>query len=208
MKPRTLFLSICACAALAFAADKIGEAGKPEKAPKAGKNGWVAMFDGKTLDGWKASELPENWTVENGTIAGKGTRTHLFWMKEECGDCEFFAEVKLANNSNSGMYIRAKYGPGWPEGYEAQVNNSAKDPVRTGSLYNIVKNFDTYIPDDTWWSQHIIAKGNHIIIKVNQKTVVDHVEAKNLHTKGYLALQQHDPGSKVWYRNLMYRKIN
>jgi hypothetical protein len=42
---------------------------------------------------------------------------------------------------------------------------------------------------------------------VNGKTVVDHHETKNLHSKGYLALQQHDPGSKVQYRNLMFRKI-
>ncbi|MFN3326417.1 MAG: DUF1080 domain-containing protein [Bryobacteraceae bacterium] len=168
---------------------------------------WKVMFDGKTLNGWKASERPENWTVEDGTIVGRGERSHLFYMDEICDNCEFKAEVKLNKGGNSGMYFRAKFMTGWPEGYEAQVNNSHKDPKRTGSLYNIVNVFDQLVPDDTWWTQHIIADGNRIIIKVNDKVVVDHVDEKNSFTSGHLALQQHDPGSVVHYRNLMMRKL-
>jgi hypothetical protein len=180
-------------------------AGMYAQAP--GADGWITMFNGRTLDGWKATERPENWSVVDGAIKGSGDRSHLFWMGQECGDCEFKAEIKLNKGGNSGMYFRAKFGPGWPDGYEAQVNNSHTDPVKTGSLYNIVKVFDQLVKDDTWWTQHIVARGNHIIIKVNDKVVVDHKEVKNLHTKGYLALQQHDPGSVVHYRNLMMRPL-
>lgn len=174
----------------------------------AADDGWIRMFDGKTLNGWKASERPENWTVEHGAIVGRGDRSHLFYMVEQCEDCEFKAEVKINKGGNSGMYFRAEYGPGWPKGYEAQVNTSHKDPVKTGSLYNFVKIFDQLVPEDTWFTQHIIAKGNHIIIKVNDKTVVDFVDEKHTYKKGYLALQQHDPGSVVQYRNLMMRKLS
>jgi hypothetical protein len=169
--------------------------------------GWVKMFDGKTLDGWKATERPEVWTVQDGAIQGKGERSHLFWMKEECVNCEFKATVKINQGGNSGMYFRAQFGTAWPNGYEAQVNTSHKDPVKTGSLYNIVKVLDKLVPEDTWFTQHIIADGNHIIIKVNDKVTVDHVDEKNLHTKGYLALQQHDPGSVVLYKDLMFRRL-
>ncbi len=171
------------------------------------KDGWYVMFDGKTLDGWKTADNPESWKVENGTITGRGKRSHLFWMGMECTDCEFEAEVKLNHGGNSGMYFRADFGPGWPNGYESQVNNSHSDPVRTGSLYNIVKVFDKLVDDDTWWTQNIRAEGQHIVIKVNGKVVVDHMETKNLHTKGYLALQQHDPTGVVNYRNLRMRPI-
>ncbi len=169
--------------------------------------GWVSMFDGKTLDGWKTNERPESWTVADGTLQGKGPASHLFWMKEECTDCEFKAEIKLAKNSNSGMYFRTAMGPGFPKGYEAQVNNSHRDPVRTGSLYNFVKVYEQLVPDDTWWTQHIIVQGNHIVIKVNDKVVVDYIDEKNTFTKGYCAMQQHDPGSMVQYKNLMFRKL-
>jgi hypothetical protein len=61
------------------------------------------------------------------------------------------------------------------------------------------------IPDDTWWTQDVIAQGNHIIIKVNGKTVVD--TTNDRYTKGYLALQQHNKGSVVQYRKLMMRPL-
>ncbi|MFN0172576.1 MAG: DUF1080 domain-containing protein [Bryobacteraceae bacterium] len=168
---------------------------------------WIKMFDGKSLDGWKANEKAENWTVEDGAIVGRGVRSHLFWMKEECENCEFKSKVKLNHGGNSGMYFRAQFVEGWPKGYEAQVNNSHKDWRRTGSLYAIEDVKENLVPDDTWWEQHIIAQGNHIIIKVNGKTVVDYIDKENRFTKGYLALQQHDPGSVVQYKELMYRKL-
>jgi len=171
------------------------------------ERGWTSMFDGDTLAGWKATERPENWTVVDGAIVGKGERSHLFWMRQQCIDCEFKAEVKLNKGGNSGMYFRAEFGEGWPKGYEAQVNNSHKDPVRTGSLYNMVKIFNQLVPDDTWWTQHIIARGNHILIMINGKKVVDFTDDKNTYTKGYLALQQHDPGSQVQYRNLVFKRL-
>lgn len=171
------------------------------------EEGWKRIFDGKTLKGWKANENPESWTVEDGAIVGRGQRSHLFYMEEECENCEFKATVKLNKGGNSGMYFRAQFEPGWPKGYEAQVNNSSKDWRRTGSLYGIVDVKEQLVPDDTWWTQHIIADGNHIIIKVNDKVVVDYVDAQNRYTKGYLALQQHDPGSVVYYKDIMMRKL-
>jgi hypothetical protein len=175
--------------------------------PTAGKDGWISMFDGKTLDGWKANERPESWKVVDGAIVGDGPVSHLFWMTRECVNCEFYAEIKLNNKGNSGMYVRAAFGPGFPKGYEAQVENTSPDPQKTGSLYGIARVTEQLIQDDTWWSQHVIAQGNHIIIKVNGKTVVDTVDERNRYAKGYLALQQHNQGSVVQYRNLMMRPL-
>ncbi|MGE5569064.1 MAG: DUF1080 domain-containing protein [Rhodospirillales bacterium] len=169
--------------------------------------GWTEIFDGKTLNGWKANENPESWSVKDGAIVGDGDVSHLFYMGAECEDCEFKAEVKINHGGNSGMYFRAQFGRGWPKGYEAQVNSSHTDWKRTGSLYNFVNVKEQLVPDDTWFTQHIIVKGNHIIIKVNDKVVVDYVDEKNTYQKGYVALQQHNKGSVVHYRNLMMRQL-
>ena len=118
------------------------------------------------------------------------------------------AEIRLDAGSNSGMYFRTAFGPGFPKGYEAQVNNSHRDPKRTGSLYNFVNVAEQLVPDDTWWTQHIICKGNHIVIKVNGKTVVDFIDEKNTFTKGHVAFQQHDPKSVVYYRNVMVKDLS
>jgi hypothetical protein len=173
--------------------------------PTPGKDGWISMFDGKTLDGWKANEHPDSWKVVDGAITGDGPASHLFWMRQECEDCEFRAEVKLNHSGNSGMYFRTAFGPGFPKGYESQVENTSPDPQKTGSLYGISKVLEQLVQDDTWWTQDIIAQGTHIIIKINGKTVTD--TNNDRYTKGYLALQQHNQGSIVQFRNLMMRPL-
>jgi hypothetical protein len=177
------------------------------KDKKPGKYDWQPMFDGSTLAGWEANDHPESWTVKDGTIRGDGPASHLFYMREQCVNCEFKAEVRLNHGGNSGMYFRTTFGKGFPKGYEAQVDNTHRDPVRTGSLYNFVKVLEQLVPDDTWWTQHIIVEGNHIQIFVNDKKTVDFIDEKNTHTSGYLALQQHNAGSVVEYRNLMMKML-
>ncbi|MDZ4800051.1 MAG: DUF1080 domain-containing protein [Bryobacteraceae bacterium] len=180
--------------------------GKPEKTPTAGKGGWVSMFDGKTLDGWKAGEHPENWKVVDGTVTGGGPRSHLFWEKEQCQDCEWIASVKINHNGNSGMYTRCQsIVADWPKGYESQVNVSHKDPVKTGSLYNIVKRYDQLVRDDTWFTQRIRMEGDHIQIWVNGIQTVDTHD--KTYAKGYIALQAHDPGSVMMYKDMRFRSL-
>jgi|GEM_PF-249005 len=176
-----------------------------DKKPR--KDDWQPMFDGVSLEGWKANDHPESWTVKDGAIRGDGQASHLFYMKEQCVNCEFKAEIRANHGANSGMYFRTAFGPGFPKGYEAQVDNTHRDPVRTGSLYNFVKVFDQLVQDDTWWTQHVIVEGNHIQIFVNEKKTVDFIDEKNTYTSGYLALQQHNAGSVVEYRNLMMKVL-
>lgn len=87
------------------------------------------------------------------------------------------------------------------------MNATHRDPVKTGSLYNFHKNLESPTKPGEWGVQHIIADGNHIIIKVNDKVITDFVDEKNTFMKGYIALQQHDPKSTVYYKNLMFREI-
>jgi hypothetical protein len=172
---------------------------------KPGRGGWIRLFDGKTLSGWTAPDAGQ-WEVKDGVGVGQGPASHLF-SPNAYTNLEFKAEVKLNHEGNSGMYIRAAYGKSWPKGYEAQVENTSSDPQRTGSLYNFHKIGEQLVADDTWWTQHVIAIGNRIIIKVNDKIVTDYVDDKKTYTSGHLALQQHNQGSVVQYRNVMVKPL-
>lgn len=194
-----ILLALTALAVFAAAADKT-----PKK-PK--KDDWQPIFNGTTLEDWKAGDNPQSWTVKDGAIKGDGPRSHLFYMKEKCVNCEFKAEVRLNHTGNSGMYVRAAFGPGFPKGYEAQCENTSDDPVKTGSLYGFDKVFEQLVPDDTWWKQHVIIEGNHIQIFINDKQTVDFIDEKNTYTSGYLALQQHNAGSVVEFKNLMMKVL-
>src|SRR5712671_7805560 len=96
-------------------------------------DGWISLFDGQTLSGWRASENPATFRVENGEIVVHGPRAHLFYegpvMNHEFKDFELKADVLTKPSANSGIFIRTEFQPtGWPsKGYEVQVNNSQSD---------------------------------------------------------------------------------
>lgn len=192
---RTL-IALALLAACAFASGKKKE--KPEE--------WHPIFDGSTLDGWKASDHPESWSVKDGAIRGDGPGSYLFYMKEICRNCEFKSEVRINHGGNSGMFFRSPFSKS-PSDYEAQIDSTHRDPVKSGSLYHFVNILDVLIPDDTWFTQRIIVEGNHIQIFVNDKQTVDFIDEKNTKTDGLLALQQHNAGSVVEFKNLMLREL-
>jgi hypothetical protein len=202
-----LVLPALAALALGFLPTVHGGDKKDEK--------WVQLFNGKDLTGWKTHpDDKAKWEVKDGAIVGTGPAGHLF---SERGDYENFRlkfEVKINNKGNSGQYFRATFAKAFPPGYEAQINSTHGDKVRTGSLYADGRGkysdeekkkmlvFDRLVEPDTWFTQEVIAVGNHIIIKVNGKTTVDFVDEKSRHTKGHFAIQQHDPGSTVSVRKI------
>lgn len=168
-------------------------------------HGWYACFDGQTLSGWTALD-PSDWHVKDGAVTASGPTSHLF-SPDTYRNLEFKATIRLNHSGNSGMYVRAAYGKGFPRGYEAQVENTSPDRQRTGSLYGFSPVREQLVADDTWWTQHVIAIGNRIIIKVNDKIVTDYVDTKNTYKVGHLALQQHNPGSVVEYKDVMVKPL-
>jgi len=176
--------------------------------------GWACLFDGKTLNGWKANERPESWMVEDGALVGNGPRSHLYYMKEQFKDFELKTEAKINQGGNSGIYFHIEYhDDGWFfDGHEVQVNNTHVDPVKTGSLWAVVKLYESNAKDDEWFPMHVTVKGQNIVVQMNGKVVVDYTEPKGAEGprrlgKGYIALQAHDPGSKVHFRNIMIKKL-
>lgn len=181
---------------------------------KEGEQGWIKLFNGKDLTGWKMSDTDHaKWKVEDGKIVANGARSHLF-TERQFKNFEFHAEAMTTPGSNSGIYFHTKYQPeGWPEhGYECQVNVSHTDPVRSGSLYGVVKRFETTAKDNEWATYDITVRGKRIVIKVNGKTTVDYTEPDDVKgprrlSSGSFALQAHDPKSVVYYRNIRVRPL-
>ncbi len=178
------------------------------RAEEKGEGKWVSLFDGKTLGGWTIADgTTGEWKVVDGVIHGSGPASHLFSPRGDYKNFRYRAEVKIADKANSGMYFRTKKEPGFPHGYEAQVNSSHRDPLRTGTLYNFVPVREQLVPPDTWFTQEIEAVGNHITIKVNGKKVVDFTDPKNTFKEGHFAFQQHDPGSQVDIRKVEVQEL-
>jgi hypothetical protein len=180
----------------------------------ADKDGWISLFNGKDLTGWKLSDKSKI-TVEDGKIICQGRASHAFtdWQFKYF---IFEADVQTHPHANSGIYFHTHYqAKGFPDtGYESQVNVSHGDPVKTGSLYHVVLLKTTPAKDNEWYKQTIIVEGKHIIVKVNDEVVVDYTEKPEDAAKrkeklscGSFALQAHDPRSVTWYRNIRVKPL-
>jgi hypothetical protein len=163
---------------------------------------WVALFDGKTLGGWSTYDGKGQWVVKDGVIHGTGPASHLFSPRGDYKNFRYRAEIRINDGGNSGMYFRTAKGPGFPKGYEAQVNSTHRDPVKTGSIYNMVLIKKMLVPPDTWFTQEVEVVGNHVTVKVNGDTLYELVDTNNTFTEGHFAFQQHDPGSHVQIRKI------
>lgn len=189
--------------------------------PAANKDGWISLFDGRTLNGWKAGENPGTFTVADGAIVVHGPRAHLFYMGEAGNhnfkNFEFQATVMTTPGSNSGIYFHTAFQQEkFPDkGFEVQVNNSHKDWKRTGSLYDIKEISEKLVDDNVWFTEYIRVEGKHITIRINDKTVLEYTEPEGavapeghpgrLISSGTFALQGHDPKSKVFFKDLKVR---
>jgi len=190
----------------------------------ANADGWISLFDGKSLNGWKVGENASTFSVRDGAIVANGPVAHLFYDGEvknhDFKNFEFKAEVMTTPGSNSGLYFHTAYqDSSWPrKGYEVQVNNSHGDWRRTGSLYAIQDVKEVYVKDNEWYTESFSVKGKHVTIKINGKTVVEYDEPENvkrdagmegrLLSSGTFAIQGHDPGSKVYFKNIMVKPLD
>jgi hypothetical protein len=212
--------------------------------------GWIQLFNGKDFTGWKIPNPPSGefkevketknddgkviafvgvkkkndeevtlWQIKDGMIVGGGPSSHIF-TEIEADNFRYRVEAKINDKGNSGQYFRTKFEPGFPSGYEAQINATHTDPIRTGSLYPDYRTklgkykdkicvMDTapHNPDE-FFTQEVIAEGPVITIIVNGKTTLDHFEdPEKTYTKGHFALQGHDPGSIMTFKKVEYKPI-
>jgi hypothetical protein len=185
------------------------------KAVKETKNqdGKVIAFIGieKDRKGGTPGKEVTLWQIKDGMIVGGGPASHIF-SEIEAEDFHYRVEAKINDRGNSGQYFRTAFGPGFPKGYEAQINATGGDKIKTGSLYFpkveevLVLNTAPHKPDE-FFTQEVIAEGNHIQIIVNGKKTVDWKDPNKTYTKGHFALQGHDPGSVMTFRKVEYKPI-
>ena len=188
------------------------------------KKKWISLFDGKTLNGWKVGANAETFKVENGAIVVNGKVAHLFYDgaagAHQFKNFELTLDVMTMPGSNSGVYFHTQYQEaGWPQkGYEVQVNNSHTDWRRTAGLYAVQDIKAAPAGDNEWFTMHIVVKEKHIAVFVNKKQVVDYTEPEHperpkgmegrLLSSGTIALQGHDPKSKVMYKNIRLKLLD
>jgi hypothetical protein len=186
--------------------------------------GFVSLFNGKDFTGWKLAN-PESFRIEDGAIVANGTPGHAFYDgpvgNHAFRNFELKVDVMTRANSNGGIFIMTDFQEsGWPaKGFEVQVNNTyARDPIKTGSLYQVSNITEAPAGDDEWFTEHITVQGEMIMTAVDDKALVHWMQpadwkgmGENGQDKrirpGTIALQAHDPNSTVYYRNIRIKLL-
>ncbi len=193
------------------------------------KEGWVLLFDGKTLDGWNVTpNLAKVWKVVDGAIktdakAGSGT----MYTKTEYTNFVVRAEFRADSAINSGIILRQPPAqpapppgqkptppPGGP-GYELQIRdknpgNYSGGDFLTGSIVGVVKApADVKILPGQWNTVEATVDGDHFVVVYNGKKVADGHDARR--SSGTIGLQLAHPedatDANIEFRNLKLREL-
>jgi hypothetical protein len=178
---------------------------------KAQDKAWVSLFDGKTMEGWeKVGNEKSVWEVKDGALCGSGPASMLVCTKGPFKNFRYRAYIKINDKGNSGLYFRTTRKPGFADGYEAQIDSTHSDPIRTGSLYGMCHVYKRLVEPDAWFTYEIAVRDDvwrgkpvtRIKIMVNGDELYEYLDFAQTFKEGYFAFQHHDPGSKVCIRKV------
>jgi len=193
---------------------------------KAGEDvGWQALFDGKTLAGWKQLGGKALYKVEDGVIVGssvRGTPNSFLCTEKNYGDFVLEFEVKVDSTLNSGVQIRSHslkdYKKGRVHGYQVEIDPSNRawsggiyDEARRDWLDDLKDNEPARkaFKNGQWNHYRVEAVGDSMKTWVNGVAAADLVDSMTL--SGFIGLQVHSSKSEepltVRWRNLRIKDL-
>ncbi len=190
------------------------------------EEGFVSIFDGKTLDGWMGAR--ESYKVEDGVIVSLPEKGGNMVTEKEYSDFILRFDFLLTPASNSGIGLRVPLkAHAATQGMEVQILDEKDAKYRKlkpyqyhGSVYGIIPAKQGSLkPLGEWNSQEIRCIGKQVTVILNNTTIVDGniVEAtkdgamdEREHpgvdrTTGYIGLLGHK--SVVKFRNLRVKEV-
>ena len=192
-----------------------------------GQDGWISLFNGKDFTGWKIGGSQNTFTIKDGAIVANGNVAHCFYdgavSNHDFKNFELKVDVMTAPGSNGGIYFHTQFqDQGFPrKDFEVQVNNTHRDPIKSGSLYHVQDIGEdvtkSIAKDNEWFTEHIIVQGNTVTVRLNDKQVVQWTQTADWNGgregpgraigTGTIAFQGHDPNSTVHYKNVRIKSL-
>jgi hypothetical protein len=172
--------------------------------PKESSEGWMLLFDGKSLNGWEIRGASD-WKVEDGAMACSASGAS--WIGTDAMFADYVLRIQFRGTAkvNSGIFLRSqKTGEPHITGYELQIWDYQPAGFLTGSLVGTVKAGPAKVIGDEWNSYEVTASGDHFVIVLNGSKVLDTKDSK--HSSGVVGLQC-QPNNPIQFRNIKLKPI-
>ncbi len=180
-------------------------AGEPNTLrPEELADGWILLFDGETLFGWKAAS-DANWTAAGGVISVSEGEPGLLCTTSQFGDYVLKADFRSAPATNSGIFLRTSPKPTdvTSKCYELNIADAADNPFPTGSFVKRQRCRGDH--DSTGWQTFdVTADGDRFLVKLDGQPVLDYTDPKPL-GRGFIGLQLNS--GKVEFRNIKVKPL-
>jgi hypothetical protein len=166
-------------------------------------DGWISLFDGQTLFGWKAGSQAD-WRVEDGVIVVSSGEKGLLYTTTQFGNYVLRVDFRSEQGTNSGIFLHTPPQPLDPSSdcYELNIAE-ADNPFPTASLVQR-KKAEVKTPSGQWHSFEVTVDGDRVAIKLNGQEVLDYTDPKPLR-RGHIGLQLNS--GKVAFRNIRLKPL-
>ena len=175
-----------------------------ELTPEEVEQGWILLWDGKTEYGWEWHG-DAKWKVKDGVLSSDGGGAGWLGTTSMFGDFELSMEFRTAADGNSGVFLRsARSGPAHETGYELQIANRLDHGYNTGSLVFYAKAQPAQFIGRNWNRYHVRAVGDRIVVKLNNREVLDVNDSS--HATGVIGLQYNED-KPIEFRNIKLKPL-
>lgn len=174
--------------------------------------GWLALFDGKSTFGWRATSKA-NWKVADGAISVSEGEKGLLYTTSQFDDFELRLQFKIEANTNSGVFIRTSPDPKDLTGdcYEINLASKKVSPFPFGTLVKRKSGEDVSEDDESWFDRwhelSVLASGSRICVFVDGRAVTDYRDpaGEKAIGLGYIGLQLNS--GKAEFKNIRLRPV-
>jgi hypothetical protein len=169
-------------------------------------DGWLKLFDGQTLFGWKANSNA-NWTADGGAIKADSGEPGMLMTTVPWGDYELKLEYRLSKGGNSGVFLRSAFEPKNPAADCYELNFCDSHPeYPTGSIVGRQKATRTVSGEGDWKSVRVRVDGPHIEAEFDGEPAVEfNDESPSALAGGLIGLQMN--GGSIEFRNVTLRPL-
>ncbi|SFH61957.1 3-keto-disaccharide hydrolase [Planctomicrobium piriforme] len=176
--------------------------------PEEAAVGWISLFDGESLFGWKSSSSDINWTVADGVVTADSGPVGVLLTTVPFADFELVSEFRLAPGANSGLFLRSTADPKSPttDGYEVNIIDSHPGGYLTGSLVGRAKANEDLTASGDWKTLRVVAQGKSIKVFHNEKLILDFTDdSPTARLNGLIGLQKN--AGKIEFRKVNLKPL-